>query len=73
MTKSPLQIFDDNFLYAATSPELGQIAPENTLRFWRSKKRGPSFVKITEGPRGRVGYYGRDLNDYLSKCRVEVA
>ena len=73
MSKSPLQIFDDNHLYPATSPALGQIAPESTLRFWRCKARGPSFVKITEGPRGRVAYHGRDLNDYLAKRRVEVA
>ena len=72
MPKSPLQIFDDNHLYSATSPALAQIAPESTLRFWRCRGVGPSFVKITPGPRGRIRYLGRDLNRFVTARRVEV-
>ena len=67
-----VQVFTDSRLYAAVDPALAQIAPESTLRFWRCRGGGPSFVKITAGPRGRIRYLGKDLNSFLAARRVEV-
>ena len=67
-----VQVFTDSRLYAAADPAVAQIAPESTLRFWRCRGGGPSFVKITAGPRGRIRYLGADLNDFLTQRRVEV-
>ena len=69
---SPIQFFQDHFLYAPTDPALGKIATEKTLAYWRFKGRGPDYHK-SEGGRGRIWYSGHDLNLYLAKCRVEVA
>ena len=73
MSKSPLQIFDDNQTYPATSPALAAIATEGTLRFWRHVGRGPSYVKVSPGRQGRVIYLGADLNSFLAERRVKVS
>ena len=72
MPDSPLQIFQDDRLYSAQDPALAQIAPESTLRFWRCRGGGPSYVKVSSGPRGRIRYSGKDLNRFVAERRVEV-
>jgi len=42
-----------------------------TLRNWRSLYKGPAYLKLSPGPRGRVGYLLEDLQNYREKCRVD--
>ena len=42
-----------------------------TLRNWRHLCKGPAYLKLSPGPRGRVGYLLEDLQDYRGKCRVD--
>jgi hypothetical protein len=41
-----------------------------TLRNWRGLSRGPAYLKLSPGPRGRVGYLIEDLDAYRVKCRI---
>ena len=69
-----VRVFDAKRVYRPGDPELSAItSSDSTLRFWRCRGGGPPFVKITPGPRGRVGYLGQDLNQFLSDRRVKVA
>jgi hypothetical protein len=43
-----------------------------TLRNWRGLSRGPAYLKLSPGPRGRVGYLIQDLNAYRAKCRINT-
>jgi hypothetical protein len=41
-----------------------------TLRNWRGLSKGPAYLKLSPGPRGRVGYLIEDLKAYRVKCRI---
>ena len=41
-----------------------------TLANWRHHSKGPAYLKLSPGPRGRVGYLLEDLQDFREKCRV---
>ncbi|BBO82468.1 hypothetical protein DSCO28_30340 [Desulfosarcina ovata subsp. sediminis] len=41
-----------------------------TLRNWRHQRRGPAYVKLSPGPRGRIAYLFEDLSAYRQDCRV---
>lgn len=43
---------------------------KQTLANWRHLCKGPVYVKLSPGPRGRVGYLLEDLQDFREKCRV---
>ena len=40
---------------------------EKTLRRWRSESYGPNYVRIGQGPRGRVAYRLEDLFTWLEQ------
>jgi hypothetical protein len=42
-----------------------------TLRNWRSGCKGPAYLKLSPGPRGRVGYLIEDLQAYRDRCRID--
>lgn len=44
-----------------------------TLRNWRSAGtgKGPAYLKLSPGPRGRVAYLIEDLQEYRKRCRVD--
>jgi hypothetical protein len=44
-----------------------------TLRNWRSAGigKGPAYLKLSPGPRGRVAYLLEDLQAYRDKCRID--
>lgn len=42
-----------------------------TLRNWRCSSRGPAYLKLSPGPRGRVGYLVEDLQAYRDRCRID--
>ena len=42
-----------------------------TLRNWRHLRKGPAYLKLSPGPRGRIGYLVKDLNEYRNRCRVD--
>jgi hypothetical protein len=44
---------------------LGGIWELQTLRNWRTMKRGPKFVKGDGGKNARVGYRVEDLEEWL--------
>ena len=39
---------------------------KNTLRAWRMQGRGPRYVKLTPGPRGRVVYLTTEVERWLA-------
>lgn len=41
-----------------------------TLRNWRHLSKGPAYLKLSPGPRGRVVYLIEDLQDYRTQCRI---
>ena len=73
MATKTIDVFQDDLIYSTQDPALTQIGTPSTLRFWRHVGRGPNYIKISEGQRGRVGYHGRDLNAYLAERRVKVS
>ncbi|XPS87367.1 hypothetical protein Dvar_53850 [Desulfosarcina variabilis str. Montpellier] len=42
-----------------------------TLRNWRHLSKGPAYLKLSPGPRGRIGYLFEDLNAYRDRCRID--
>jgi hypothetical protein len=42
-----------------------------TLRNWRHLSKGPAYLKLSPGPRGRVGYLLNDLEVYRTRCRID--
>ncbi|MBW2429744.1 MAG: hypothetical protein JRF56_12345 [Deltaproteobacteria bacterium] len=42
-----------------------------TLRNWRHLSKGPAYLKLSPGPRGRVGYLLDDLEVYRTRCRID--
>jgi len=44
---------------------------KQTLTNWRHLRKGPAYIKLSPGPRGRVGYLLEDLQDFRKKCRVD--
>lgn len=58
----------------STSETVRYFGEENvstrTLARWRAERRGPAWVRIGEGPHGRVGYLPEDLEAYLRARRV---
>ena len=47
---------------------LGGLVPAETLKMWRSRGRGPRYVKT---PNGRVRYRTADLDQFLAAHVVE--
>lgn len=37
-----------------------------TLATWRSRGNGPKFIKIGQGPIGRIRYRNADIEDWLA-------
>lgn len=42
-----------------------------TLRNWRSGRKGPKYLKLSPGPRGRVAYLIEDLQAYRNQCLID--
>lgn len=42
-----------------------------SLRNWRCLGRGPAYLKLSPGPRGRVKYQIEDLDEYKKRCRIK--
>ena len=73
MPNATVECFRPDHLYQTCDPELLTLAAEATLRHWRCRGGGPSFIKISPGPRGRIAYLGADLNSFLAERRVKRA
>ena len=41
-----------------------------TLRNWRHLRKGPPYLKLSPGPRGRIVYLLEDLSSYRKECRI---
>ena len=41
-----------------------------TLRNWRHLRKGPPYLKLSPGPRGRIVYLIEDLVAHRQECRV---
>jgi predicted site-specific integrase-resolvase len=41
-----------------------------TLRNWRHQVKGPPYLKLSPGPRGRVCYLYEDLKNYRDERRI---
>ena len=54
-------MFEDRKLYYTDDPALLMIGRPSTLAHWRSKGRGPIYIRIGR----RVAYRGSDLNAWL--------
>lgn len=42
-----------------------------TLRNWRHLSKGPPYLKLSPGPRGRIGYLVEDLQAYRRQRRID--
>ena len=42
-----------------------------TMRNWRHLQKGPPYLKLSPGPRGRIVYLLEDLAAYRSQCRID--
>jgi len=42
-----------------------------TLRNWRHLRRGPAYIKLSPGNRGRVAYLVGDLKAYIDERRID--
>mgnify|MGYP000911004930 CR=1 FL=1 len=53
-----------------TSKEAAQYlgVAEQTLRIFRMSGKGPRYVKIGGGPKGRVRYKLEDMDAYVAAC-----
>lgn len=63
------QIYPE-MLYTPDDPALRVIAKKSTMSRWRCEGRGPPFIKISPGPRGRILYRGADILAWLGERRV---
>ena len=65
-------VFEPAKIYLNSNPELDEpIAAKQTRDRWRSEGVEPAYIRLGgESGRGRIGYYGRDLNAWLSTRRV---
>ena len=61
--------FSPDAFYRANDPKMAAIAKPQTLRVWRSKGKGPAYLKIGK----RVLYAGDTLNQWLETKLVEPA
>lgn len=57
---APLSLKDDALVPTAEAAQLLGLAAK-TLREWRSKRTGPTALKLGTGPRARVVYRRSDL------------
>ena len=64
-----LKTFDATALYKTTDPALTAILSPQTLTTWRSRGRGPRYIKIGS----LVFYRGADLNEFIEARLVEPA
>ena len=62
-------MFESEKLYRPSDPALRVIAAEWTLAQWRSKRRGPRYIKLNGG---RIFYRGADLNEWINGQVVET-
>ena len=60
-------MFEDNKLYPTDDPALAIIGSYHTMAGWRSRGKGPSYIKTGR----RVLYRGSAINDFLDACTVE--
>ena len=59
-------LFDPDTVYTAEDVAARGIANYSTLAKWRMARTGPAFVRLGK----RVGYRGRDLNDWIESQTV---
>ncbi|AXI54920.1 MerR family transcriptional regulator [Sulfitobacter sp. JL08] len=60
-------IFDADRMYFPEDPEMRVFGSIEKLAQWRHRNVGPAFIRIGR----RIGYYGTDLNAYLSNQRTD--
>jgi len=58
----------DHLLTSIQTAELIGIKPQ-TLRSWRLYGKGPTYVRLGDSPKARVGYFESDIFEWLSKRR----
>ena len=59
--------FDDSQYYRPADPAMRIFGTEGSLALQRHRDQGPPFHRMGR----RILYFGRDLNEYLDKHRVE--
>ncbi len=59
--------FAPDAFYRPADPKLAALVKSQTLRVWRSKGKGPAYLKIGS----RVIYSGAALNEWLESRLVE--
>lgn len=59
--------FNPESYYRPSSPQMRDIAAEQTLARWRCEGVGPAYIKIG----GRILYLGADVIKWLKAHRVE--
>ena len=59
-------LFDPDTVYTAEDVAARGIANYSTLAKWRMARSGPPFIRLGK----RVGYQGRDLNDWIEAQTV---
>ena len=60
-------IFDADRMYFPEDPEMRVFGSIEKLAQWRHRNVGPAFIRIGR----RIGYYGTDLNTYMSAQRTD--
>lgn len=63
-------LYDDRPLNDIEAGEFLGVSTQ-TMRNWRHLGRGPAYVKLSPGPRGRVAYIVRDLKAYRDSRRID--
>lgn len=62
-----MAIFDQDRIFFSEDPEMRIFGSIEKLAQWRHRNRGPAFIRIGR----RIGYFGGDLNAYLSAQRID--
>jgi len=59
----PTQLFT-----SAQTAQLIGVKPQ-TIRLWRLHGKGPTYVRLGDSPKARVGYFESDILEWLTNRR----
>lgn len=60
---------NDRLLTPKQAGELLGLEPK-TLQHWRTERRGPPYVKLSEGQRGHIRYRESDILAFMRSLQV---
>jgi len=55
-------------LTSVQTAQLIGVKPQ-TIRLWRLQGKGPTYVRLGDSPKARVGYFESDILDWLNNRR----